>query len=29
MQTKYSVLGYKIDLYYHEYKMAIEVDELS
>ena len=28
MQTQYSVLGYKIDLYFHEYKLAIEVDEL-
>ena len=27
MQTQYSVLGYKIDLYFHEYKLAIEVDE--
>ena len=29
MQTQYSVLGYKIDLYFHEYKLAIEVDELD
>ena len=29
MQTRYSVLGYKIDLYFHEYKLAIEVDELG
>ena len=29
MQTQYSVLGYKTDLYFHEYKLAIEVDELS
>ena len=29
MQTQYSVLGYKIDLYFHEYKLAIEVDELG
>ena len=28
IQTQYSVLGYKIDLYVHEYKLAIEVDEL-
>ena len=28
MLTKYSVLGYKNDLYYHGYKMAIEVYEL-
>ena len=27
MQTQYSVLGYKIDLYFHEYQLAIEVDE--
>ena len=29
MQTQYSVLGYRIDLYFHEYKFAIEVDELG
>ena len=29
MQSQYSVLGYKIDLYFHEYKLAIEVDELE
>ena len=29
MQTQYSVLGYKIDLYFHKYKFAIEVDELG
>ena len=29
MQTRYSVLGYKIDLYFHEYKLTIEVDELG
>ena len=29
IQTEYSVLGYKIDLYFHEYKLAIEVDELG
>ena len=29
MQTQYSVLGYTIDLYFHEYKLAIEVDELG
>ena len=28
IQTQYSVLGYKIDFYVHEYKLAIEVDEL-
>ena len=27
MQTQYSVLGYRIDLYFHNYKLAIEVDE--
>ena len=27
MQTQYSVLGYKVDLYFHDYKLAIEVDE--
>ena len=27
MQTEYSVLGYRIDLYFHDYKLAIEVDE--
>ena len=26
-QTQYSVLGYNIDLYFHDYKLAIEVDE--
>ena len=29
MQTQYGVLGYKIDLYFHEYKLATEVDELG
>ena len=29
MQTQYSVLGYRIDLYFHKYKVAIEVDELG
>ena len=29
MQTQYSALGYKIDLYLQEYKLAIEVDELG
>ena len=28
MQTQYSILGYRIDLYFHEYKLAIEVVEL-
>ena len=27
MQTQYSVLSYRIDLYFHKYKLAIEVDE--
>ena len=26
MQTQYNVLGYRIDLYYHDYKLAIEID---
>ena len=26
MQTQYSVLGYRIDLYFHDYKLAIEID---
>ena len=29
MQTQYSVLGYRIHLYFHKYKVAIEVDELD
>ena len=29
MQTQYSVLGYKIDLYFHEYKLVIEVGVLD
>ena len=29
MQTQYTVLSYRIDLYFHEYKLAIEVDELG
>ena len=29
MQTQCSVLGYRIDLYFHKYKLAIEVDELD
>ena len=28
MQTQYSVLGYRINLFFHKYKLAIEVDEL-
>ena len=26
---KYTVIGYRIDLYFHKYKLAIEVDELG
>ena len=29
MQTQYTVIVYMIDLYFHEYKLAIEVDELG
>ena len=29
IQTQYVVLGYWIALYFHEYKLAIEVDELG
>ena len=29
MQKQYTVIGYRIDLYFHEYKLAIEVDELG
>ena len=29
MQKQYTVLGYRIYLYFHEYKFAIEVDELG
>ena len=27
MQTQYNVLGYRIELYFHDYKLAIETDE--
>ena len=27
MQTQYKVLSYRIDLYFHDYKLAIENDE--
>ena len=27
MQTQYNVLGYRIDLNFHDYKLAIEIDE--
>ena len=29
MQTQYSVLGCRIDLYFHKHKLAIEVEELG
>ena len=29
METQYSVLGQRIDLYFHKGKLAIEVDELG
>ena len=29
MQTQYTILNYRIDFYFHEYKLAIEVDELG
>ena len=29
MQTQYSVLSYRIDLYFHKCKLAVEVDELG
>ena len=29
IQTQYTVLNYRIDLYFHKYKLAIEVDELG
>ena len=28
-QTQYTVIGYRIDIYFHEYKLAIEVDGLG
>ena len=27
METQYNVLNYKINLYFHEYKLAVEIDE--
>ena len=27
MQTQYCVLGYKIDLYFHDHKLSIEIDK--
>ena len=29
MQTQYTVLGYRIDLYFYKYKIAIEVHKLG
>ena len=29
MQRQYCVLGYRIDVYFHKHKLAIEVDELG
>ena len=29
LQTQYSVLGYRINLYFHKYKLAMEVDEFG
>ena len=29
MQTQQTVIGYRIDLYFHKYNRAIEVDELG
>ena len=29
MQTQYTVIGYKIGLYFHKHKLAIQVDELG
>ena len=29
MQTQYSFLGYRIDLYFHKHKLVIEIDELG
>ena len=29
MQTQYSDLGYRIDLYFHKHKLATAVDELE
>ena len=29
MQTQYTILGYKSDLYFHKYKLGIEVDKLG
>ena len=29
MQSEYTVLGYRNDLYFYDYKLAIEDDELG
>ena len=29
IQTQYSVLDYRVDLYFHEYKFSIEIDEFG
>ena len=29
MQSQYTVLNYRTDLYFHKYKLAIETDELG
>ena len=29
METQYSFSGYRIDLYFHKHKLAIEIDELG
>ena len=29
IRVQYTVLGYRIDLYFYEYKLAIEIDELG
>ena len=28
MEIQYSVLGYRIDLYFYDYKLAIKIDEM-
>ena len=27
IQTQYNVLRYRVDLYFHDYKFAVEIDE--
>ena len=29
MYSEYSVLDFRVDLYFHKYKLAIEVDEFN